>query len=196
LYAAPVADRTDYRDARFHHAAHATDDDDRRILSLRDGRTLVLRRIRPDDEAALLRAFARLTPDQIRRRVFHRMNELPAVAARRMAALAGEDGAAFVATDPDDGQIRGDARLHVDAVLDAAEFGVIVDPAFEGVGLGQALVERLLEECRARGLAEMWGDVLADNVGMLDLARRLGARRRPCPGDAGLCRVSFDLRRT
>jgi acetyltransferase len=143
-------------------------------LVTRDGRSLRIRPILPHDAAALRRAFARLTPEQVRSRFFYRMNELEEAVAERLCNPDPETSAAFVVTDADDAEIRGEARIHIDAVTESAEFAIAVDPAFIGQGLGRALMQRLLGECRRRGLVELWGDVLADNHAMLEFVRHLG----------------------
>lgn len=157
-----------------------------------DGQTLWLRPVRPDDVEALQRGFARLTPEQIRLRVFHRMNELSPQMLHLLANVDPERGAAYVATDAD-GEIRGEGRIYVDRTLDGAEFALIVDPALTGKGVGRALLQRLIAESRRRGLRELWGLVLTENVAMLDLAAYLGAAREPVPGELDTVRVRFDL---
>lgn len=157
-----------------------------------DGRTLWLRPVQPDDVEALRRGFARLTPEQIRLRVFHRMNELSPEMLHLLANVDPERGAAFVATDAD-GEIRGEGRLYVDRTLDSAEFALIVDPSLTGKGVGRALLKRLLDESRRRGLRELWGLVLTENTAMLDLAAYLGAGREAIPGESDTVRVRFDL---
>jgi acetyltransferase len=161
-------------------------------IATTDGRVLHLRPIRPDDVDALRRGFARLTPEQIRLRVFHRMNELSPRMAALMANVDPDRAAAFVATDAE-GEIRGEARIYIDVATDSAEFALIVDPTLTGLGLGRALMLRLIAESRRRGLAEMWGYVLSENASMLDLAARLGAEREPVPGEPNLLRVRLDL---
>ena len=144
-----------------------------------DGRKLLLRPIRPGDAAALRRAFKRLTPEQIRSRFFFRMNELSEEMAQRLCNVDAQTSAAFVVTDansdvaPAEVEIRAEARMHVDAATQSAEFAVVVDPSFIGQGIGSVLLRCLIAECRRRGLLELWGDVLADNHAMLDLVRHL-----------------------
>jgi acetyltransferase len=159
-----------------------------------DGRLLRVRPVRVDDIDALKRGFARLTPEQVRQRVFHRMTELSDQAAYNLVHFDPATTAAFVVVDADD-EIRGEARMHVDAEGRSAEFAVVVDPALLGVGIGRALMQRLVGEGRRRGLVELWGSVLAENALMLDFSRRLGAQREAVPGEADLVRVRFDLRR-
>lgn len=160
-----------------------------------DSRKLLLRPIRPDDAAALRRAFKRLTPEQIRSRFFFRMNELSEEMAQRLCNVNAQMSAAFVVTDADDVapaevEIRAEARMHVDAVTQSAEFAVVVDPAFIGQGIGSVLLRCLITECRRRGLLELWGDVLADNHAMLDLVRHLEGEHTIGQGsEAGVTRV-------
>lgn len=158
-----------------------------------DGRTLWLRPIRPGDADALRRGFARLTPEQVRQRVFHRMNALLPQVADQLCTVAPDKGAAFVALDADR-EIRGEGRLYLDRTGAAAEFALVVDPAFVGQGVGRALMQRLVDEGRRRGLRELWGSVLAQNALMLDFATRFGAQREAVAGEPDVVRVRFDLR--
>jgi acetyltransferase len=182
------ATRPPRREARL-EAARA---DEGEPFTTTDGRRLRLRPIRPGDADALRRGFARLTPEQIRLRVFYRMNELSPQMAAMLANVPEDRGAAFVVVD-EDGEIRGEARIYVDAAADSAEFALIVDPAMTNVGIGRALMLRLIRECRRRGVGELWGFVLAENGKMLELASRLGAERETVPGEPGLLRVRIDL---
>jgi RimJ/RimL family protein N-acetyltransferase len=166
--------------------------DDGVALTTRDGLQLTLRPIRAGDADALRRGFARLTPEQVRLRTFHRQNELTPAAAERLVRIDPETTSAFVAVDAD-GEIRGEARLHADAVDESGEFGVTVDPSFTGRGIGRALLSRLLDDARRRGLRTIWGDVLTDNAAMLDFVKRIGAKREFVPEEPGLMRVSFDV---
>ena len=155
-----------------------------------DGRALVIRPIQPGDADALRRGFARLTPEQVRLRTFHRMSELTAASAERLTRIDPETTTALVAIDPD-GEIRAEARLHADAATNAAEFGVAVDPEFTGQGIGRRLMQRLLDDARRRGLDEIWGDVLAQNSTMLDFVKALGAERHALADEPGVMRVSL-----
>lgn len=155
-----------------------------------DGRPLFLRAIQPDDADALRRAFARLTPEQARLRTFHRIAELSPEMAERLTQIDPDVATALVVVDAD-GEVRGDARLHVDAATDSAEFGVVVDPDFTNQGIGWRLMQRLLEDAKRRGVYELWGDVLVENHTMLDFAKAMGAERRPLEHEPGVMRVTF-----
>jgi len=160
-----------------------------------DGKPLFLRAIHPDDADALRRGFARLTPEQARLRTFHRIAELSPEMAERLTRVDPDTTTALVVVDGD-GEIRGDARLHVDAVTDSAEFGVAVDPGYTNQGIGWRLMQRLTEDAVRRGLCELWGDVLVENHTMLDFAKAMGAERRRVEHEPGVVRVTFRVRDT
>ena len=165
-----------------------------RTLKTSDGRRLLLRAISAADVEALQRGFARLTPEQVRQRIFHRMTELSPQAAANLANVDPASGAAYVAVD-DAGEIRGEARIHVQDATHDAEFALIVDPDWLGVGVGGALMRRLAEEARHRGLQEIWGKVLSGNSQMLEFASTLGAVRETLPLEPDLVCVRIDLKR-
>jgi N-acetylglutamate synthase-like GNAT family acetyltransferase len=157
-----------------------------------DGRRLSLRAIAPGDAEALRRGFARLTPEQARLRTFHRIAELSPEMTERLTNVDPATTTALVVVDAD-GEIRGDARLHVDATTDSAEFGIAVDPDYTNQGIGWRLMQRLFEDAKRRGLYELWGDVLAENHTMLDFAKAVGAERHPLENEPGVIRVTFRI---
>lgn len=115
--------------------------------------------------------------------------------AERLTRVDPDTTTALVVVDGD-GEIRGDARLHVDAVTDSAEFGVAVDPGYTNQGIGWRLMQRLTEDAVRRGLCELWGDVLVENHTMLDFAKAMGAERRRVEHEPGVVRVTFRVRDT
>ncbi len=162
-------------------------------IFLTDGAMLWLRPIEKGDVDALMRAFKRMTPEQVRARVFHALSELPEPVARAMCRVDPDDGLALVATDPDGGEIRGEARVHFDPVTESAELAIAVDPDFTGRGLGRILVEKLISASRRLGIREIWGDTQAGNTAMIALVSRLGFEHRRERDDASLVRFSLDL---
>jgi len=90
---------------------------------------------------------------------------------RRM--LAGEGDEVVLAEHGPEGEIVGVSRLVLAA---EPEIAVIVRPGWKRRGIGAALVEALVATARARRLPMLHAYVLAENVAMLALARRLGFR--------------------
>lgn len=167
------------------------------LLGSRDGTALQLRPIRADDVAALQRGFARLSSDEVRMRFLHTLTELPDQLAQRLCRLDPEQELAFVLTDPagstDEPEIHGVARAYIDSNTDSAEFALIVQRRFTGQGFGSELLTRVIDACRARGVREIWGDVLTENHAMLDLCDEFGFRRETVFHDASLTRVRLEV---
>jgi len=73
------------------------------------------------------------------------------------------------------------------------EFAIAVADAWQRRGLGELMMRRLIETAREAGLERMEGQVLAANVAMLELCRRLGFTIAHDQGDALERRVVLDL---
>ena len=161
----------------------------------RDGRELWLRSIEPGDVSALQRCFARLSPEDIRRRLLHAMSELPAPMAQRLCNIdpARETALVLVDASAKPAEIRGVGRIYVDATTDSAEFSVIVEHDWSRIGLGALLMQRLVDDCRQRGLAEIWGYVLQENRPMLDLCRELGFVQHLLREEPGTAQIALKL---
>lgn len=164
-------------------------------VTLRDGRALNFRPIVPSDVDALQRLFTRLSHDEIRMRFLHPVNELPPAFARRLCTPDTEHEAAFVLMDHEvnTAEMRGVGRIYVDEATNSAEFSVLVEHGWTGRGLGAFLIGQLIEECRRRGVSEIWGQVLQENRPMLDLCQELGFRRRLMSDDPGSALISLSL---
>lgn len=160
-----------------------------------DERVLHLRGIEPNDIDALRRCFARLSPLDIRRRFLHAMSELPQPLAYRLCNLDPRLETALVLMDESvvPGEMRGVGRIFVDEAANHAEFSVLVEQDWSRLGLGALLMGRLVEDCRRRGLAEIWGYVLMENRPMLQLCKELGFIKRLVPDEPGTALISLQL---
>jgi acetyltransferase len=146
-------------------------------VTLGDGRSFLLRPIRPEDEPALVRGFGRLSEDEVRARFFVPMKTLPHVTAARFTQIDYEREMAFVLADrgpAETADLHAVVRLAADPDGGRAEFAIVVERQLTGLGLGTLLLGRLIEYARSRGIGELYGDVLADNSAMLSLCRALG----------------------
>ncbi len=167
-----------------------------RSIPLRDGRNLVLRHIRADDVIALQRGFAHLTPDEVRMRFLHPLNELPRDFAVSLCDLDPRYAVAWVLADADDiaePEIHAVSRVYLDSVTEQAEFAVVVQGAFAGQGFGTLLMKRTLQSARELGAIEVWGDILLDNAGMSRLCEKLGFKHSLVPHNPGVQRVTLSL---
>ena len=156
---------------------------------LRDGRPITLRPIRPEDEPQHLAFVQRLTPEDIRMRVFHSRRSIEHSELARLTQIDYEREMAFIATAPGpDGQEEtlGSVRGICDPDNIEAEFAIIIRSDLKGQGLGWTLMDKLLRYLRANGTQRVVGTVLKENRGMLVLGERLGFSIRRHPEDDDL----------
>jgi acetyltransferase len=159
------------------------------------GRPLLLRPIRPEDAPAHTRFFAALTPEDVRLRMFVRMRELQPAQLARFTQIDYDREMAFIATRPGpDGQDEtlGVARAVADPDNVQAEFAVTVRSDLKGKGLGRLLMQKLIRYCRARGTAELVGDALDENKGILGMTGKLGFKHHRDLGE-GTVRMVLPL---
>lgn len=162
---------------------------------LRDGREILLRPIRPEDEPAHHALIARMSPEDLRLRFFSYVRELRHAQMARLTQVDYDREMAFIATAPDEQgepETLGVVRTVTDPDNESAEFAVLVRSDLKGQGLGHVLMKRIIDYCRSRGTAEIKGLVLASNESMLGLARRLGFRIEAGPeADTVVARLSL-----
>jgi acetyltransferase len=143
------------------------------------GRKLLLRPIRPEDRAKHEAFLAHNTPADMHARFFRMVRELPASEMARFTQIDYEREMAFIAVSQDEGgaeETLGVARAHADADNVEAEFAIIVRSDLKGLGLGAALLTKLVDYCRGRGTQRIVGEAFSDNDRMLRLARECGFR--------------------
>jgi len=163
---------------------------------LRDGTTVHVRPVAPTDAPHLQEMIRRTDPDDIRMRFLHAMKQLPDKLAARLSQIDYAREMAFLAIDESDGSVLGVSRLVADANNERAEYAVIVRTDWKGRGLGYALMNRLIEHARARGLHELFGDVLGENAPMLKMCRELGFQIAASADDGAICNVKLALAKT
>jgi acetyltransferase len=141
------------------------------------GSELLLRPIRPEDEAQHRAFLERLDPEDIRMRVFYSRRSIEHSELARLMQIDYEREMAFVAVARDAAgaeQTLGVARAVSDPDNRDAEFGVIVRSDLKGQGLGELLMSKLIRYLRARGTQRLVGEVMVENWRMRELARDLG----------------------
>jgi acetyltransferase len=166
-------------------------------LELPDGRKLLIRPIRPEDEPELQEMVRRMPPEDIRLRFFRPIKVLTHDMAARLTQLDYDREMALVLTDPDlagKATIWGVVHISADPDMERAEYAIALDRAMIGLGLGPMLMRRMIEYARNRGIGELYGDVLRENEPMLKLNRAMGFTLKNDPEDPNLLHVSLSLR--
>ncbi len=148
--------------------------------------SILLRPIRPEDEAQHLEFLESLDPEDIRLRIFYSRRSIERTELARLTQIDYERETAFIAegTGPD-GRTRtlGTVRSVADPDNQDAEFGIIVRSDLKSRGLGRLLMDKLIRHARERGTRRLVATVLRANDGMLALARGLGFTVAPLPRD-------------
>ncbi len=98
---------------------------------------------------------------------------------------------AFVLFDA--GNAVGVSRIVADPDNVKAEFAVLVRSDLKGRGIGRLLLREIAAYAQRRGIREMFGDVLEDNVAMLALCRDVGCETTSVAGSQGVVRATLRL---
>jgi acyl-CoA synthetase (NDP forming)/GNAT superfamily N-acetyltransferase len=139
---------------------------------LRDGATMHIRPIRPEDADALQRFHVRQSPQSTYFRFFAPKERLTEEDLARLTTVDHRDRVALVLVSG--GEIRAVGRY--DRVEGGAEAEVAFNVADElqGRGLGSVLLEHLAAAARERGVRRFVADVLPGNARMIHVFRDAG----------------------
>jgi len=150
-------------------------------FTLRDGASVVIRPIRPEDEPLLMEFHATLSNQSVYLRYFHGMKLAVRTAHERLAQMCFIDydrQIALVAesndSEPGLRSILGVARLYKSRGGNDAECAFLVSDALQHQGLGTELASRMIHVAREEGLESLWADVLGENTGMQRVFRKFG----------------------
>jgi acyl-CoA hydrolase/RimJ/RimL family protein N-acetyltransferase len=145
-----------------------------RDVQLRDGRGLVLRPTRAGDMRAMQGLFFRLSAEDVHTRFFRQLSSLTDKAAHHLCSVSYEDEMAFavVVGPPEQERIVGASCYYVDPATDLADVAYMIDPDWQGAGLGSLLHARTVEYARSHGVRGLTADVLVENAAMLRVFRR------------------------
>jgi acetyltransferase len=152
-----------------------------------NGEAILVRPIRPEDEAQHRSFIEALQPEDLRLRFFNARRELPRSELARLAQIDYAREMAFIAVRsvPDGtSQTLGVVRAVIDPDNADAEFAVIVRSDLKARGLGRILMRKMIAFLSGRGTRRMVGHVLRENEAMRRLARSLGFEQiAACAGD-------------
>ena len=160
---------------------------------IQSGMRVLIRPIRPTDEALYRGFLEKLSAEDIRFRFLSPRKEFSHSFVARFTQIDYARAMAFVALSEDQQDLLGVARLAADPDYTRAEYAVIVRSDLKGRGLGWALMHHLIRYADSEGLRDLHGDVLAANERMLKMCRELGFDITADPEDLSLRRVRLKL---
>jgi acetyltransferase len=141
-------------------------------VALRDGTRVPLRPMRPEDVELERRFFNALSPQSRFQRFMQHLTELPPQMLARFTQLDYDRELALVALHG--GEFIAVGRYAPNPDGETAEFALTVADAWQGRGLGRALLGRLKDEARKAGYKALYGNIMEANHEMLELAKHLG----------------------
>jgi RimJ/RimL family protein N-acetyltransferase len=147
--------------------------------SLRDGRTIEIRALRPTDQDNLLAAVDRIGSQSMYRRFMGAKRHFSEKERAFFVNVNFTDHVALIAVIQEDGPqtiIAGGRYIVVRP--GSAEVAFAVIDRYQGQGIGAALLRHLAMLARDAGLKEFTAEVLPDNTAMLKVFEKAGLKYR------------------
>jgi acetyltransferase len=147
---------------------------------LKDGTTVVLRPIKPEDEVLFSQLFKSFSEETMRFRFFQIIKDVTHEMLTRYCNIDYDREMAIVAEIQEDKRrIIGAARLIVEPGRNCGEFAIVVGDQWQGQGLGSKLLDDIIEIGKDMKLETIYGFVIPDNVKMIHLCRKKGFKMEP-----------------
>jgi acetyltransferase len=143
-----------------------------------DGKQVLLRPIRPEDEPLEHALLNGLSPQSKSFRFFHPINEFTHDMLSRFCNIDYDREMAIVAeyNGGNKKQIVGVSRLIIESGKEFGEFATVIADEFQDIWLGHKLTDMLIGIAREKNLKGLYGIILKDNIKMINLVRNLGFR--------------------
>lgn len=145
------------------------------VETLRDGRSMTIRALKPEDRSAMLSAVGRVSAQSLYRRFFGPKRGFTEKETDFFVNVDFVTHVALVAAVEEGGKdtIVGAGRYIVTEPGKAEVAFAIIDD-YQGMGIGTALLRNLVLIARDSGLLQLVAEVLPENAPMLALFRKCG----------------------
>jgi len=164
-----------------------------RHLRVKDTWRFFARPMRPEDEPLIHDFLRHVSSEDLRLRFFAPIKQFTHEFIARLTQLDYARAMAFVAFDEATNELVGVVRIHSDSIYESGEYAILLRSDLKGKGLGWELMQLIIEYARSEGLKQMSGDVLRENVVMLEMCRNLGFEVKSDPTERDLCNVTLKL---
>ncbi|MBR0774479.1 bifunctional acetate--CoA ligase family protein/GNAT family N-acetyltransferase [Bradyrhizobium diazoefficiens] len=164
-----------------------------RRLALKGDWRIFVRPLRPEDEPTIHEFLRHVTPNDLRLRFFAPMKEFTHEFIARLTQLDYARAMAFIAFDEATNEMVGVVRLHSDSIYETGEYAILLRSDLKGRGLGWTLMQLIIDYAKSEGLKTISGDVLRENIVMLEMCRQLGFEVKPDPTEPDVCDVRLKL---
>ncbi|MCX8150506.1 MAG: bifunctional acetate--CoA ligase family protein/GNAT family N-acetyltransferase [Candidatus Bathyarchaeota archaeon] len=147
-----------------------------KLWSLKNGETVLLRPIKPEDEPLWLEMFQSLSEESIRYRFFQMLKDTPHEVRVRYCNIDYDREIAIVAELTQKGQrkILGVTRLSIEPDGKSGEIAFLVADPWQGLGLGTKMVDYVLDIAKEMKVETVYCIMLPDNYRALSLTKKMG----------------------
>jgi acetyltransferase len=145
-----------------------------KTITSKDGRKILLRPIKPEDEYLWLDMFKSFSQQSVRFRFFRLIKEADHAMRVRYCNIDYDREIGIVAEIEEEGQKRflGVTRIILPpGEQDEAEFALIVTDKWQRRGLGSEFLDFTIEIAKKKGVKRLVGEVLKDNKPMINLCK-------------------------
>lgn len=147
--------------------------------TLKNGESVTLRPILPEDESLMIQFHRELSEHSVRQRYFEFMSLDRRVAHERLirACFNDYDREWAIVAEIEQNQQKqmvGIGRLMRIPGISRAQFKLVIIDAYHHLGLGTQLLEHLLRIAKQEKIEGVDGFILSENTGMIKICRKLG----------------------
>jgi len=145
------------------------------VWKMRDGRQVLLRPIKPEDEPLWLDMFKSFSEEAVRYRFFNIIKDTPHEVRIRYCNIDYDREIGIVA-ELQNGKRKflGVVRLITEADGKNGEIAFIVVDKYQNLGLGSKMVDYMIEISKEKGLETIYAMMLKDNYRAIRLLRKMG----------------------
>jgi len=163
-------------------------------MTTRDGKTVLVRPIRPDDEPKMKEMFYSFSEKTVYLRYHSTLKAMPHNRLQVFCNVDYETEVALVAVVGAAGQeeVVGVGRYMTDPSKTTAEMAFVVRDDWQRKGIGTFLFNKLVEIASSQGIRKFHAEVLAENSGMLKIFYRSGLKVETTSGE-GVISVNLEL---
>jgi acetyltransferase len=160
---------------------------------LKDGTKVLVRPVKPEDEALYPDFFSEVTQEDLRLRFFAPVRDFSHAFIARLTQIDYARAIALLAIEEETGKMLGVVRLHADPNRETGEYAILLRSNLKGKGLGWMLMQRMITWARVEGLKKVKGQVLRENTTMLQMCARLGFSIAEDPDDQAIRIVTLPV---
>jgi len=163
---------------------------------LTSGQEILIRPIKPEDEQAHHLFLSHTKPEDIYFRFFRAVNNLSHSQMARFTQIDYDREMAFIVVkknEKEEDETIAVVRIVSDADNNKAEFAIIVRSDMHKQGIGNKLMNKMIEYCSERGTKRLTAQTLSNNQAMQSLARKFNFTQSRNEDDEQTISLSLDL---